>query len=340
MKTPKLFSEESSVQQLILLLGSPRSGTSWLAKILDTHPNVFYTHEPLDKTWVPRVQELVKRLRGGGLGPEERLILVDEIDRARHHHVKPPFFRKSFVKCPPTVRGMIWGLMALANRGKSRFARWFSPARDCQHDLLVKEVDWLGFVPQLMTGLRPDRLVVIARHPCAVVSSRLRGVRLGTMSSYRTGWLERHGERCHDLGFSSSQVEQMDLCQFFALTWLLQNIEYQEAVRDHPCATTVSYEDLCRNPAGVADRLFAFLGWEQNPQTAKFIAASTGQGFRGRVREILHFQSAYYGLYKDPSKASASWKNALTLEQQRAIMSIASASSDGQIREILRKEDS
>ena len=35
--------------QTILLLGSPRSGTSWLAKILDTYENVFYIHEPLHK---------------------------------------------------------------------------------------------------------------------------------------------------------------------------------------------------------------------------------------------------------------------------------------------------
>jgi hypothetical protein len=30
----------------ILLLGSPRSGTTWLGKILDSHPDVFYLHEP------------------------------------------------------------------------------------------------------------------------------------------------------------------------------------------------------------------------------------------------------------------------------------------------------
>jgi len=30
----------------ILVSGSPRSGTTWLAKLLDSHPDVLYRHEP------------------------------------------------------------------------------------------------------------------------------------------------------------------------------------------------------------------------------------------------------------------------------------------------------
>ncbi len=29
-----------------MLMGSPRSGTTWLAKIIDSHPGVLYRHEP------------------------------------------------------------------------------------------------------------------------------------------------------------------------------------------------------------------------------------------------------------------------------------------------------
>jgi hypothetical protein len=31
---------------LILLFGMPRSGTTWIAKIFDSHPNTLYRHEP------------------------------------------------------------------------------------------------------------------------------------------------------------------------------------------------------------------------------------------------------------------------------------------------------
>src|SRR5215831_20569040 len=33
-------------ENVVLLLGAPRSGTTWLAKILDSHPDVLYRHEP------------------------------------------------------------------------------------------------------------------------------------------------------------------------------------------------------------------------------------------------------------------------------------------------------
>src|SRR5689334_7526498 len=35
--------------KLVLLFGTPRSGTSWLGKIFDSHPDTLYKHEP-DRT--------------------------------------------------------------------------------------------------------------------------------------------------------------------------------------------------------------------------------------------------------------------------------------------------
>ena len=33
-------------QKLILLFGMPRSGTTWIGKIFDSHQDTFYLHEP------------------------------------------------------------------------------------------------------------------------------------------------------------------------------------------------------------------------------------------------------------------------------------------------------
>ena len=35
-----------ALASLILVVGAPRSGTTWLAKIIDSHPDVLYRHEP------------------------------------------------------------------------------------------------------------------------------------------------------------------------------------------------------------------------------------------------------------------------------------------------------
>ena len=40
---------------LVFLLGAPRSGTTWLAKLFDSHPNVLYRNEPDSVLHEPRV---------------------------------------------------------------------------------------------------------------------------------------------------------------------------------------------------------------------------------------------------------------------------------------------
>ena len=48
---------ESWARPLIFLCGMARSGTSWLGKILDSHPDTLYRHEP----------DIVERLGEDGL---------------------------------------------------------------------------------------------------------------------------------------------------------------------------------------------------------------------------------------------------------------------------------
>ena len=45
---PAKVSDDVSIWDhiMILLLGSPRSGTTWLGKLFDSHPNTLYLHEP------------------------------------------------------------------------------------------------------------------------------------------------------------------------------------------------------------------------------------------------------------------------------------------------------
>ena len=33
-------------RELTIIIGAPRSGTTWLAKVFDSHTGVFYRHEP------------------------------------------------------------------------------------------------------------------------------------------------------------------------------------------------------------------------------------------------------------------------------------------------------
>ncbi len=71
----------------ILIIGSPRSGTTWLAKIIDSHPDVLYRHEP-DAT----------RPGPSPLTPDAVAALLARwaADRSPRAVTKQPFFAKSW----------------------------------------------------------------------------------------------------------------------------------------------------------------------------------------------------------------------------------------------------
>jgi hypothetical protein len=63
------------VRSVILVLGSPRAGTTWLAKIIDSHPNILYRHEP-DELRVPPWTLHASSLSGSPSGVFRSLALV------------------------------------------------------------------------------------------------------------------------------------------------------------------------------------------------------------------------------------------------------------------------
>src|SRR6185312_9542294 len=97
--------EAALAQTVILVLGSPRSGTTWLAKILDSHPDVIYRHEPDE--YLPPVP-----------GKDSRAQIQAWID-ARELRVatKKPFFQKSW-QSPPLA--MLRQTLAATLTGVSR----------------------------------------------------------------------------------------------------------------------------------------------------------------------------------------------------------------------------
>jgi hypothetical protein len=315
-------------RRIILLLGAPRSGTSWLAKILDTYPSVWYCHEPMKGSQIRQLHQLVTRVKPGELQFEERPLLLNALAAGAYFWMRPPFFPKSFLRIPPKLLLAAWTSVKLLRRSYRAFNYSFRPSPELPYDLLIKEVDWQGQSAALIKALQPDHLIILVRHPCAVVNSRLQGVCLGLMKDYRAGWLERNEERCRQLGYAPDAVREMADYEFFALRWLLSNQEYQALVHAHGKAITIRYEDLCRDPLGVARFLFTALDWEMSPVTERFVRHSSSGGLRAWLTALLRRKRDYYGLYRNSTTTVQSWQQRLTPAQQRRILAITGVTAD------------
>ena len=81
----------------ILVFGMRRSGTTWLAKIFDSHPETLYRHEPDSWIALPEVPYFPEIGKEPTLSPElDRF--YEELGRCSLPHVvaKAPYFDKNY----------------------------------------------------------------------------------------------------------------------------------------------------------------------------------------------------------------------------------------------------
>ena len=163
-----------ALASLILVVGAPRSGTTWLAKIIDSHPDVLYRHEP-DETLPGSASLTGATLQG---------LLADWVaDRGARSASKRPFFPKSWQPAwALALRTLFAGAVSAAARlppPLNRLARVDIPdlMRRPAPRVAIKSVRWAEGAAILARTLPASRTIFILRHPCGQVASVMRGNR-------------------------------------------------------------------------------------------------------------------------------------------------------------------
>ncbi|TAM94772.1 MAG: hypothetical protein EPN40_11385, partial [Rhodanobacteraceae bacterium] len=162
----------------ILLFGLPRSGTTWIGKLFDSHPDTLYRHEPdsvrrlsmplfPEKGDAPRYRDELERF-------------VAALPRWRSPEVvgKQPLFPKRYQSA---VGLAAYRASVVAAKAASRIRRHFpcvyrpTGAGGGSARVVWKSVESSGRLGACIEALPEVRAIHLIRHPCGVVASRLRG---------------------------------------------------------------------------------------------------------------------------------------------------------------------
>ncbi len=294
----------------ILLFGMPRSGTTWVGKLFDSHPDTLYRHEP-DSVRKLKMPLFPEKLDTASYR-EELEGFVDALPKMRSPEVvgKQPLFPKSYQSAAGLAAYRASVLIAKAgSRACRHFPSVFRPTgKDCERTRLVwKSIESQGRLGACIGALPHARAIHLMRHPCGYVASVLRGEAAGRFSD-ATPAAERLWVLKLLLATSSGTKHGIGLDELARLTpeerlawrWVLMQEKTLTDIAECERALTVKYEDVCADPAGMTRRMFAFAGLEFHPQTERFVQASTGATHK-----------AYYSVFKNPRAAADHWRSEL-----------------------------
>jgi hypothetical protein len=306
----------------ILLFGMPRSGTSWLGKIFDSHPGTVYRHEP---DTFPRLDAIPMFATPNEIDSHQRFIqeFVAGLPRlnAARYAAKLPLFPKTY---RTGLRFQLLRAGALTAKVANKFLPDFPVigARTdqvCPEPVLVwKSIESLGRFGLIMKSLDNAHGIHLIRHPCGQINSVRRGEAQAafwdnTPSSEYYGkfemLLKRRQARRRELTLEAFKRLMPE--ERLAWQWVLVNEKAVDDVEGMERARLVRYEDLCRDPVATVRALFRFAGLDWNRQTEAFLHRSTHNE-----------NKAYYSVFKHPGHAAERWRDELGRETIERIQSI------------------
>jgi len=314
------------VKPCILIFGLPRSGTTWIGKLFDSHPDTLYRHEPdsVRKLKMPLFPEKEDAARYR----EELEHFVDALPQMRSPEVvgKQPLFPKSYQSAAGLAVYRASVLIAKAgSRAHRHFPSVFRPTgEDCERTRLVwKSIESQGRLGACIGALPQARAIHLMRHPCGYVASVLRGQAAKRFSDATPAaeglWVLKlllatsSGKR-H--GVSLDEIARLTPEERLAWRWVLMQEKTLTDIAECERVLSVDYEEVCADPVGMTQRMFAFAGLDFHPQAERFVQASTGATHK-----------AYYSVFKNPRAAADQWRAELPQPVIDRILAVVRASA-------------
>lgn len=314
----------------ILVFGMPRSGTTWVGKLFDSHPDTLYRHEP----------DSVRRL-GLPLYPEieaarqyrdELEQFVASLPSMRSPKVvgKQPLFPKSYQSAAALAayRASV-AAAKVASRVRRNFPCLYRPtaAGFDRARVVWKSIESQGRLGVCMEALPAACAIHLMRHPCGYVASILRGEaanRFGDLiSSADDLWLFKlllatPAGKKHSI--TLEDIRRLAPEERLAWRWVLIQEKTLADAEQSDRVLTVRYEDICAEPSSITRRMFDFAGLDWQPQTEAFVLASTPSAEQARDTD-------YYSVFKTPKASAERWRTELAPETIERVLQILRSST-------------
>jgi hypothetical protein len=207
----------------VFLAGAARSGTTWLADIINFDNGFRYMYEPFNQTFVPEIRSFRRRqyLRPDCCEPS----YVEGVRRIVDGSVRNPWIDANNKRAMPKRRLI----------------------KEVCADLLLR---WMH---ERFPGMP---ILFLMRHPCAVARSR---ARLWKMDNTKE-WLEQPDLIADHLG-PYMELIRSDLPAFerHVVDWCVENFVPLRMLSEGDLCV-LFYEDLCVDPDPALERISAFLG--------------------------------------------------------------------------------
>jgi hypothetical protein len=133
----------------------------------------------------------------------------------------------------------------------------------------------------------------------------------------------------HDARLSerfADQLATMTDAQKNALLWRIDAEQGVAAAQSAENGMVVVYEELCRDPMGVAQQVFSHFGIGFHDQVKEFIEVSCNPKPGTRVRYSEWATNSYFSIFRDPLQSMNGWKKHLTSAQIAEILAVVADS--------------
>ncbi|MHA1190772.1 MAG: sulfotransferase [Promethearchaeota archaeon] len=253
-------SKKIEMKNTILVVGSPRSGTTWLMDILCTMPGYTYLFEPLNPIWYPESFKV---------GFRSRTYLKSESNWPEGEN----YLRKIFT-------GQVANL-PIKDNPISDLLQDFSMKNFINHlfgtKLIVKSTNMNRMLPWIAKHFQLRCVFFIIRHPCATIASQLKSGLYGYRPEFPPYYdiFPTKNNILNELAelddFNSNIINKLKniktMEEILAASWCLDNFIPLSQSQPYPW-TTIIYEKLIKEGEKEIKRLFSKIGEKNIPKSA------------------------------------------------------------------------